>query len=109
MDIVARWGGDELIVLAPEIVSAEALEVFGERIRRVVGDTPYQLHGSGTLQVTASVGGTLLDGSTPPDVVLKRADLAVYRAKQTRDASVVEISAEARRGISLVPAAGESF
>ena len=34
MDLVARWGGDELIVLAPDISGAEALEAFGERIRR---------------------------------------------------------------------------
>jgi len=109
MDVVARWGGDELIVLAPEIVGADALEVFGERIRRVVADMPYHLHGGSVLDVTVSVGGTLLDGSTPPDVVLKRADLAVYRAKQTRNASVVEIAAEAHRGLGLVPVTGESF
>ena len=62
------------------------------------------------LPVTASVGGTLLDGGSPPDVVLKRADVAVYRAKQTRNASVVEIPAEARGGLSLLPSAvGETF
>jgi diguanylate cyclase (GGDEF)-like protein len=108
IDLVARWGGDELIVLAPEIIGVEALELFGERIRCVIGDIPFELHG-GALHVTASVGGTLLDGATPPDVVLKRADLAVYRAKQTRNASVIEISAEAHRGMGLVPAVGESF
>jgi len=109
MDLVARWGGDELIVLAPEIVGLDTLEVFGERIRQLIADTPYELHGGEPVQVTVSVGGTLLDGSTPPDVVLKRADLAVYRAKQTRNASVIEIPAEARRGIGLAPVAGESF
>jgi len=109
-DIVARWGGDELIVLAPEINSPDALEAFGERIRRFVGDRPYRLPPGGELAITASVGGTLLDGSSPPDVVLKRADVAVYRAKQTRNTSVVEIPAEARSGLSLVPtAAAEIF
>jgi diguanylate cyclase (GGDEF)-like protein len=109
MDLAARWGGDELIVLAPEIVGVDTLEVFGERIRRLIADTPYELHGGDPVQVTVSVGGTLLDGSTPPDVVLKRADLAVYRAKQTRNASVIEVPVEARRGIGLVPAVSESF
>lgn len=109
-DLVARWGGDELIVLAPDINRPEALEAFGERIRRFVGEAPYQLPDGAELPITASVGGTLLDGGSPPDVVLKRADVAVYRAKQTRDASVVEIPAEARRRLSLVPTAvGESF
>ena len=110
MDIVARWGGDELIVLAPDINGPAALEAFGERIRRLVGDAPYRLPDDGVLPVTASVGGTLLDGGSPPDVVLKRADVAVYRAKQTRNASVVEIPAEARNALSLVPTvAGEGF
>ena len=108
MDLVARWGGDELIVLAPDIAGPDALEAFGERIRRLVGDAVFPLPDGSELQVTASIGGSLLDGSTPPDVVLKRADVAVYRAKQTRNASVVEISAEARGGFELAPA-GESL
>jgi diguanylate cyclase (GGDEF)-like protein len=102
-DIVARWGGDELIVLAPELQGSEGLEAFGERIRRLVGDASFNLGNGVELSVTASVGGTLLDGASPPEVVLKRADIAVYRAKQTRNASVVEIPAEARGGLSLVP------
>jgi diguanylate cyclase (GGDEF)-like protein len=104
-DLVARWGGDELIVLAPDMGSAEALESFGERIRRIVGDEPFRLRDGDHLAVTVSVGGTLLDGSTPPDVVLKRADVAVYRAKQSRDASVVEIPASGRTPLALVPPA----
>jgi len=108
MDLVARWGGDELIVLAPEITDVDALEAFGERIKHVVSDTPFELSGGDLLHATASVGGTLLDGSTAPDVVLKRADLAVYRAKQTRNASVIELSAEARRGLEFAAAGGET-
>ena len=109
-DIVARWGGDELIVLAPEIGGSEALEAFGERMRRLIGDAPFGLDHGVELPVTASVGGALLDGGSPPEVVLKRADVAVYRAKQTRNASVAEIPAEARGGLSLLPSAvGEVF
>jgi diguanylate cyclase (GGDEF)-like protein len=102
-DLVARWGGDELIVLAPEVGGAEQLQAYGERVRRLVAAAPVALRDGGEVQVTASVGGTLLDGGTSPDVVLKRADVAVYRAKQTRNASVVEIPA-AGRPLSLAPA-----
>ena len=44
----------------------------------------------------ALVGGTLIDGSTTPEVAVKRADVAVYRAKEQRNASVVEVPAPAR-------------
>jgi diguanylate cyclase (GGDEF)-like protein len=109
-DLIARWGGDELIVLAPDLGGPEPLEAFGERIRRLVGETPFRLSEGGQLPVTVSVGGTLLDGSTPPDVVLKRADVAVYRAKQSRDASVVEIPALVRTSLALVqPAIADTF
>jgi diguanylate cyclase (GGDEF)-like protein len=108
-DLVARWGGDELIVLAPEIGGPEQLQTYGERVRQLVGVQPFRVPEGAEIRVTASVGGTLLDGSTPPDVVLKRADVAVYRAKQTRDSCVVEIPASARP-LSLVQTSlAESF
>lgn len=90
-DIVARWGGDELIVLAPDLDGVGALERFGERLRAVVSAGPFLLSGSCAIEATASVGGTLIDGGTTPELALKRADIAVYRAKDERDASVVEV------------------
>jgi diguanylate cyclase (GGDEF)-like protein len=109
MDVVARWGGDELIVLAPDIAGAEPLQAFGERVRTLIGDAPFVLEDGAELALTASVGGTLLDGGSPPEVVLKRADIAVYRAKQTRNACVVEIPAAARAVLGLVPSVNRSY
>ena len=96
MDVVARWGGDELIVLAPDIDGAEALGEFGERLRSVISDRPFAFAGGYEIDATASVGGTLIDGGTTPELALKRADVAVYRAKEERNASVVEVPAIAR-------------
>ena len=105
MDVVARWGGDELIVLAPDLDSASALGRFGERLRSMISDSPFVLGGLCEIDATASVGGTLIDGSTTPEVALKRADVAVYRAKEERNASVVEAPATSRADVrSLVPA-----
>jgi len=108
-EIVARWGGDELIVLAPDLDGVAALERFGERLRAVVADQAFVLDASCAIAATASVGGTLIDGGTTPELALKRADVAVYRAKAERDASVVEIpviapSALAARLPVFVPA-----
>ena len=101
-DLVARWGGDELIVLARDMPDVAALEAYGERIRRMICERPYRLPNGDELPVTASVGGSLLDGGAAPEVVLKRADLAVYRAKQTRNASVVEVPSSPRRSLAAV-------
>lgn len=104
MDVVARWGGDELIVLAPDLDGAAAVERFGERLRSVISDRPFVFPGVCEIGATASVGGTVIDGSTTPELALKRADVAVYRAKDVRNASVVEIPAPVRVELrALVP------
>lgn len=87
-DVVARWGGEEITVLAPGIRSRRGLEQFAERIRMLVGDVPLTA-GTTAIPVTVSVGGTLLDGSQPPQAAIRIADDAMYEAKRDRDASVV--------------------
>ena len=65
-DIVARWGGEEITVLAPGVRGRRQLEQFGERIRTLVRELPI-VTSTTALPVTVSVGGTLLDGSGPSD------------------------------------------
>jgi diguanylate cyclase (GGDEF)-like protein len=109
MDVVARWGGDELIVLAPDVDSALALGRIGEQLRSAISDQPFVFDGLREIVATASVGGTLIDGSTTPELALKRADIGVYRAKEERNASVVEVPAPARaESRHLVPVRAES-
>jgi len=87
-DVVARWGGEEITVLAPGIASARALADFGERIRALVGDLPLATQKT-ALSVTVSVGGTLLDGTQSPTAAVRQADQAMYEAKRRRDTVVV--------------------
>lgn len=90
-DVIARWGGEEITVLAPGVRGSRQLEQFAERIRILVNEVPIATTTT-ALPVTVSVGGTLLDGSVPPAAALHRADGALYEAKRTRDASVVLLS-----------------
>jgi len=87
-DVVARWGGEEIAVLAPGIRGRRQLEQFGERVRTLVRELPI-VTPTTALPLTVSVGGTLLDGSVPPATAFDRADRALYEAKRTRDASAV--------------------
>jgi diguanylate cyclase (GGDEF)-like protein len=89
-DIVARWGGEEITVLAPGLGSRQALERFAGRIRAIVGDTPLETS-LDAIPVTVSVGATLLDGSIAPLEALRFADAALYDAKRTRDAAAVRM------------------
>jgi len=87
-DVVARWGGEEIAVLAPGVKGRRQLEQFGERIRTLIGELPIATSTT-ALPVTVSVGGTLLDGSVPPATAFARADSALYDAKRTRDATAI--------------------
>jgi len=80
-DLIARWGGDEFTVLAPKIRSAAEAEALARRILEAL-EAPFVLEGM-SLQISASVGLA----SYPTDgedgqALLRRADMALYRAKQ---------------------------
>lgn len=82
MDVVARYGGEEFAVILPDTSPAQARHV-AERIRQQIAHTPFR----GGASITVSVGVAGLDASqeppeSPPDLV-RRADQALYRAKQT--------------------------
>ena len=90
-DTVARWGGDEITVLAPGLHDEAQLRAVGERIRSLVGETP-SAGGPEVGRVTVSVGGTLLDGSVTPIEAVSQADEALYRAKRTRNATEIGLA-----------------
>jgi diguanylate cyclase (GGDEF)-like protein len=84
-DTVGRLGGDEFVVVLENLGSepAEAAthaESAGEKLLDVLRQ-PYQL-GIDQHTCTASIGVTLFgDEDSSPDELLKRADVAMYRAK----------------------------
>ena len=104
-DVVARLGGDEFALLIPNAVP-ENVESVAARIVDLVGRT-YVLEGH-MVNVGASVGVTLapLDGNDP-DVLLKNADLALYRAKAEGRSRFrffqpeMDLQMQARRAIEL--------
>lgn len=80
-DIVGRFGGEEFLVVAPEI-DASGLAALAERIRREVEAEPVILPTGDKVTITISAGCTLADAEdTSPEVVLNRADRAMYLAK----------------------------
>jgi diguanylate cyclase (GGDEF)-like protein len=82
-DVLARIGGEEFALLLPETDEAAA-EIAAERLRASVQDHPLPLPDGTTLQVTISIGlaGAALSMASF-EVLLKRADEALYEAKHS--------------------------
>ena len=79
-DIVARLGGEEFAVVAPAM-SAIELRSLADRIRKAIARLPLEI-GNVRLRVTVSIGlASSRTGDTPVNF-LKRADVALYQAKQ---------------------------
>jgi diguanylate cyclase (GGDEF)-like protein/PAS domain S-box-containing protein len=78
-DTVARFGGDEFVVVC-DVASIMELERVAGRILDAVR-RPCRIEGQ-QISVTASLGITLADGGATPESLLKDSDIAMYRAKE---------------------------
>jgi diguanylate cyclase (GGDEF)-like protein len=87
-DVVFRWGGEEFVVLAPQVESAELAD-FAERLRLLVATRPFAIDGR-PRTITSSVGAVLLDETRPAERALEAAGRLVRKAKLTRNTAVVE-------------------
>jgi len=86
IDIAARWGGDELAILLPETQSKGAI-IAGERLRKLIEDNLAEMANlmktdASSLRLTASVGVTSYRNKEGLEEFLKRADKALYKAKE---------------------------
>jgi diguanylate cyclase (GGDEF)-like protein len=90
-DVVARYGGDEFVVLLWNVRGPEA-EVKARALETAVYGTPVQW-GSSSLVVGASAGVALLGALDTPDEVLARADVAMYARKRERKGLAAPLAA----------------
>ena len=80
-DSVGRWGGDEFLIIIPMTSSVSPPVVF-ERIRTAIADTEFRADGI-TMRITVSQGGASLDRNDNMDDIIRKADEALYRVKET--------------------------
>ena len=81
-DTVARHGGDEFVIILPEIARRQDVEATAEKVIKVLGE-PMTLAGH-LLEVTASIGIAITTPGTQVSAaeLLARADEAMYAAKK---------------------------
>ena len=80
VDIVSRYGGEEFIIAMPKTKGKDAL-LAAERVRRLVGGTPVYDDGQAHIITTSAGVAEVKLGEKLRDV-FKRADAALYKAKQ---------------------------
>lgn len=79
IDVAARYGGEEFCLLLPNTLLEESM-LIAERIRKLISET--ELEGKIGL-VTASIGVANFPlHANDPDDLFKRADEALYKAKE---------------------------
>ena len=79
-DTAGRIGGDEFIVVCPNLVGSSELAGIASRLHSVQSEA-IALHAS-SVQVGISIGVAIGDRGTLPDELLRRADVAMYEAKR---------------------------
>src|SRR5690606_31723133 len=82
VDLACRFGGEEFVVLMPDTDYQQAQSV-AERVRMAVAERGFETGLGRPLSVTVSVGVALNETiDDTPEMLLKRADVALYRAKR---------------------------
>jgi diguanylate cyclase (GGDEF)-like protein len=85
-DIVGRWGGEEFLVVSPHLEQDEALEL-ARKLRLEVESSSFEEVG----HITISCGVTTITRDDTIETLLKRADDALYQAKESgRNCEVVK-------------------
>ena len=79
-DAVGRIGGEEFLVVAPDITK-DGLATLAERLRAAVADAPIRHNGT-NLEVSISLGAALSAPEEDIDGLLARADFSLYAAKE---------------------------
>ena len=83
-DILARWGGEEFIILAPEN-GKMAIVPFAEKLRKLIEKYSFSIK----TQVTCSFGVTEYIARETKDDFINRADQALFKAKHSGRNNVV--------------------
>jgi diguanylate cyclase (GGDEF)-like protein len=78
-DIVARWGGEEFLILLPES-DLKAGQIVAEKLRNEISNTTFHYEGN-NIKITMTFGISLYDHVEETKDVIRRADMALYAGK----------------------------
>jgi len=85
-DMVARFGGEEFVVVLPKTCCKDAY-IIAERIKAVIETNIFRFD-SIAYNMTISIGISTSDYTVNTDCLFKNADSALYKAKETKNSVV---------------------
>ena len=93
-DTLARFGGDEFVIVCADIHGSDKAEAIADRIDQALA-VPFDVGGR-AISISASIGVTLGTAGDKPDELLGQADAAMYSAKRRDRPRIkfIEISRE---------------
>lgn len=80
-DVFARYGGEEFILVMQNISGETGIERINN-IRQTIQDTTFN-HNGISLSITVSIGVAFYEKQDTQDTLIKKADLALYKAKRS--------------------------
>lgn len=86
-DVFGRWGGEEFLIIVDDI-DEKAIVASAERLRKTFESTQINCKNQ-NLNVTISVGATVINENDTIESILKRVDELMYQAKQNGKNRVV--------------------
>jgi diguanylate cyclase (GGDEF)-like protein/PAS domain S-box-containing protein len=95
-DTVARFGGDEFVILAEELADEADAVIVAEKLAEALRE-PIAI-GTQEIVVSSSIGIAVADpAAATPETLVRDADVAMYRAKQKGRARHEQFDADLRR------------
>jgi diguanylate cyclase (GGDEF)-like protein len=86
-DVLARWGGEEFILMLPQTNINDGYKL-AEKIRNIIASNEFDKIGT----LTCSIGLSMLNKGDSHESLIKRADNALYKAKSSgRNRTIIEI------------------
>ena len=86
-DNLVRFGGDEFVIVCPSVEDMDDAMTIADRVR-VALEAPFRI-APGIAQIGISIGVAIDTGQPLPDLLMKDADTAAYRAKSSGRNQVV--------------------
>lgn len=87
LDVICRWGGDEFVVIAPNITH-DNLNSIAQKIRTFI-ETSWVTKSGETIRVTASIGAAVAEEKDTAKDLIKKVDQLMYEAKKAGKNAII--------------------